>query len=455
MQLLGRRPEDTITPASNTNGSLNSVPNFTQTPDAANNIVSEPNNIQTLDPSTRVSGANIAKPEVSKKGFFAKILDTIKFPWFKKKDEQEIAANNESAIPLPQNIVYLPTDFDNVIALKNDDKHLSKDDLVKLGLPKEFLPLSHTMNHKGEELEILENIAWQQLAYDLYQGFAFEQNKKGELEPKILNNRFATVVVTRNPYERAVAKLDTLDSPILNTLKPTVIGREQLGAKEEVNDPKLKAYSPNKGRFGFFGRLKYGFKMLFTKPGNFFKTIKKYGWKHATEKPPSKWIPYLIPKSEFKDAQGNMKSAYVPVLLDDTLENNGGNNHKDGFQPAYLNELQDPKKFIEATITSGIDKDTGKFNPRKTRFYQEILKQLILPMENQGIDAFLKSKNTNLPDTEVNAVDQFKQAHTTGTLKDSGRAYPFQPIENFKAQGGYQQEFLQSVKMSDLKAVAA
>ena len=72
-------------------------------------------------------------------------------------------------------------------------ENLSKEDLVKLGLPKEFLPLSHTMNHKGEKLEILENIAWQQLAYDLYQGFAFEQGKDGNLEPKILNNRFATV----------------------------------------------------------------------------------------------------------------------------------------------------------------------------------------------------------------------------------------------------------------------
>ncbi|NQY79365.1 MAG: hypothetical protein HRT47_03525 [Candidatus Caenarcaniphilales bacterium] len=443
MKVLGRRPEETVAPAASAN-------NF-----AANSIVSGPNSIQSLDPSARLNGANIAKAEAPKKGFFAKILDSIKFPWFKKKEEQEVTANNEPAIPLPQNIVYLPTDFDNVIALKNDDKRFKKEDFLKMGLPKEFLPLSHTMNHKGEELEILENIAWQQLAYDLYQGFAFEQNKQGELEPKILNNRFATVVVTRNPHERAAAKLDTLDSPILNTLKPTMIGREQLGAKEEVNDPKLKEYSPNKGRFGFFGRLKYGLKMLFTKPGKFFKSIQKYGLKQATEKPPSKWIPYIMPKSEFKDAQGNLKSAYVPVLLDDTLENNGGNNHKDGFQPAYLNELQDPKKFIEATITSGIDKDTGKFNPRKTRFYQEILKQLILPMENEGIDAFLKSKNTNLPDTEVNAVVEFKRTHTSDTLKESGMPYPWQPIENFKAQGGYQQEFLQSVKMSDLKAIAA
>lgn len=422
---------------------------------AANNKVHGPNNIRTLDPSARLNGVNVAKPENYRKGFLAKILDSIKLPWFKKKEEQEILTDSEASIPLPQNIVYLPTDFDNVIALKNDEMHLSKEDLVKLGLPKEFLPLSHTMHHKGEELEILENIAWQQLAYDLYQGFAFEQNKQGQLEPRILNNRFATVVVTRNPHERAAAKLDTLDSPILNTLKSTMIGREQLGSEEEVNDTNLKAYTPNRGRFGFFGRLKYGLKMLFTKPGKFFKSIKKYDLKQATERPPNKWTPYLMPQSEFKDAKGNVQSAYVPVLLDDTLENNGGNNPRDGFQPAYLNELQDPKKFIEATITSGIDNNTGKFNPRKTRFYQEILKQLILPMESQGLDAFLKSKNCNLPNKEMKAIESFQNNNPSGTLKASGRPYPFNPIERFKAEGGYEQEFLQSVNMSDLQAIAA
>ena len=355
---------------------------------------------------------------------------------------------------LPKNIVYLPTDFDNVIALKNDDKHLSKDDLVKAGLPKEFLNLSHTMNHKGESLEILENIAWQQLSYDLYQGFAFEQTKNGDLQPKILNNRFASVVVTRNPVERAEAKLNTIDSPLLNTLKPTLIGREQLGSKEEANDPKLKAFTPNKGRFGLLGRMSYSMKMIFSKPGKFFGTIKKYGLKHATEKPPSKWIPYIMPKSEFKDAKGNLKSTYVPVLLDDTLENNGGNNTKDGFQPKYLNELQDPKKFIDATILSGIDKKTGQFDPRKTRFYQEILKELILPMESQGIDSFLKSKNCKLPDNEIKAIDNFKTEHQGQgeTLKVSGRPYPFNGVENFAKQGGYNTEFLGSVKMSDLQA---
>ena len=172
--------------------------------------------------------------------------------------------------------------------------------------------------------------------------------------------------------------------------------------------------------------------MLFTKPGKFFKTVSKYGLKHATEKPPSKWTPYIMPKSEFKDAQGNVKSTYVPVLLDDTLENNGGNNHKDGYQPDILNELQDPKKFIEATLTSGIDKETGKFNPRKTRFYQELLQQLILPMESQGVDAFLKSKKTNLPDDEVKAIDEFKQAHADGALKDSGRLIHLIIFRTFK-----------------------
>ena len=449
MQQLGTTVQERTNPALNGGQAYSPANNIVPTNSfSSSNLISKPG-------ASRVNAVNISQVEPQKKGFFANLIDKIKFPWIKSKSEQELSAGNDPAIPLPQNIVFLPTDFDNVMALKNDDKNLGKQDLVDLGLPKEFLPLSHTMNHKGESLEILENIAWQQLAYDLYQGFAFEQKKDGNLEPKILNNRFATVVVTRNPYERASAKLDTINSPILNTLKPTVIAREQLGSVEEVNDPKLKRYSPNKGRFGLLGRFGYAFKMLFTKPGKFLKSIKKYGIKQATEKPPSKWIPFIMPQSQFKDAGGNTQWTYVPTLLDDTIGNNGGNNHKDGFQPKFLNEMQDPKTFIEATLTSGIDKKTGKFDPRKTRFYQEILQQLILPMEKNGIDKFLRSKNCRLPKDEVEAVNNFKQEHNQNeALKNSSRPYPYQPIMNFADQGGYQQEFLQSVRMSDLQEMA-
>ena len=330
---------------------------------------------------------------------------------------------------------------------------------MKLGLPERFLNLIKTASVNGKELKLLENIAWQQLAYDLYQGFAFEKNEKtGELEePKILNNRYISTVVTRNPYDMAQDKLKAIESPILDSLKPTLVSREQLGTKEEATE--LAQYSPNKGRFSPINRSLYLLKNLVTKPSKTISHIKEFGFGAASLKPPDKWTPLLMPNSEFTTKDGKKIDAPVPLLIDDTPKNNGGNRPGFGYQPEFLSKLRDPKEFIKMTFTSGIDKETGVFNPRKTDFYQELVKEMILPLEGKGPEEFLKTKQCDIKPEAFNAIMEFKRNHESDVVTDkrSGTSRPllsYQAVHNANQSGVYEQQFLRTVSREQLYASA-
>lgn len=405
----------------------------------------------------REEGGKLARLD-SKKTFIERLLSKVRLPWFKKKDEVLADTQKSSAtgelISLPQTKVFLPTDFDNIIAMKNH--HYKREDFFKFGLPERFSSLIRPAEVEGNKVDILENIAWHQLAYDLYQGFAFEKGQDGKLEPKILNNRYVSVVVTRNPYEMAQEKLSSIESPILNTLKPSIVTREQLGTKEEANE--LAGYSPNKGRFSFFKRALFIMKHLITEPKKAMFRIKKYGLAEASLKPPTKWLPLLMPDSEFATKDGKKIKTQIPVLIDDTPNNNGGNKAGDGYQPEFLSDLRDPKKFIEMTLNSGIDKNTGVFDARKTDFYQRLVKELILPLEEQGPEAFLKSKGCNTTSPEIKAISEFKEKHAKDTVQaGEGKGRPllsYHAIQKADEEGVYEQEFLGQIKMSQLKEAA-
>ena len=403
--------------------------------------------------SGRLKATDLAKP---KQGFLERVFSGIKLPWFRKKEEvqaETAKAATEQPVALPTSKVFLATDFDNIIAMKNHK--YTKEDFKKFGLPERFLPLSHTADIKGKKVEILENVAWQQLAYDLYNGFVFKDDKGG-LEPQILNNRYISVVVTRNPYEMAKAKLDTIESPILNSLKPTLVSREQLGTEAESKE--LAQYSPNKGRFSPVNRTLYFLGKLLRHPQKTISHVKEFGLGAASLKPPAKWTPLLMPNSEFTTKDGKKIDGPVPILLDDTPKNNGGNKIGDGYQPEFLAELRDPKKFIDMTINSGIDPKTGVFDARKTTFYKEAVK-LILELEDKGPEEFLKAKKCETKPEELNAIMAFKKKHENDTVKDknSGAERPmlaYQAIHNANQSGVYEQEFLGQIKMSQLKKSA-
>jgi len=402
----------------------------------------------------RDKAVNLAKP---KQGFLERVFSGIKLPWFRKKEDVQAETSKAAAeqpVALPTSKVFLPTDFDNIIAMKNHK--YTKEDFKKFGLPERFLPLSHTADIKGKKVEILENVAWQQLAYDLYNGFVFKEDKN-TLEPQILNNRYISVVVTRNPYEMAKAKLDTIESPILNSLKPTLVSREQLGTEAESKE--LAQYSPNKGRFSPVNRTLHLLGKLLSHPNKTISQIKEFGVGAASLKPPAKWTRLLMPNSEFTMKDGKKVDGAVPILLDDTPNNYGGNKVGDGYQPEFLVELRDPKKFIDMTINSGIDAKTGVFDARKTTFYQRLVKELILPLEEKGPEEFLKSKKCETKPEELKAVMDFKKKHEGETVKDknSGEERPllaYQAIHNANQSGVYEQEFLGEIKMSQLKKSA-
>jgi hypothetical protein len=341
--------------------------------------------------------------------------------------------------------------------MKNEGQYKTNEDFLKLGLPEKFSNLIKTASVKGKDLKLLENVAWQQLAYDLYQGFAFEKNEKtGELEPKILNNRYITTVVTRNPYEMAQDKLKAIESPILNSLKPTLVSREQLGTKEEVKE--LVKYSPNKGRFSPISRSLYLLKNLVTKSSKTISHIKEFGLGAASLKPPDKWTPLLMPNSEFTTKGGKKIDSPVPLLIDDTPKNNGGNKPGLGYQPEFLSDLRDPEKFITMTLTSGMDKKTGTFDPRKTDFYQKLVKEMILPLEDKGPEEFLKTKQCELKPEELKAIAEFKRKHENDVVTDrSGASRPllsYQAVHNANKSGVYEEQFLRTVSKEQLYASA-
>lgn len=409
----------------------------------------------------RSAGADLAAKVDIKKGFLERFFGGFKLPWFRKKETVEAETAKSSAdqiITLPTTKVFLPTDFDNIIAMKNEGKYKENKDFFDLGLPEKFSSLIKTASVQGKELKLLENIAWQQLAYDLYQGFAFEKNEKtGELEPKVLNNRYISTVVTRNPYEMAQDKLKAIESPILDSLKPTLVSREQLGTKEEAKE--LGQYSPNKGRFSPINRSLYLLKNLVTKPFKTISHIKEFGFGAASLKPPDKWTPLLMPNSEFTTKDGKKIDAPVPLLIDDTPKNNGGNRPGFGYQPEFLSKLQDPKEFIKMTFTSGIDKETGVFNPRKTDFYQKLVKEMILPLEDKGPEEFLKTKQCEVKPEELNAIMEFKRKHENEVVTDkkSGISRPlvsYQAAHNANKAGVYEQQFLGTISREQLYASA-
>jgi hypothetical protein len=419
----------------------------------------------------RTAGADLAAKVDIKKGFLERFFGGFKLPWFRKKETVEAETAKSSAdqiINLPTTKVFLPTDFDNIIAMKNEGKYKTNEnffnlldevdkDLLKLpGLRELFSGFIKTASVNGKELKLLENIAWQQIASDLYQGFAFEQNEKtGELEPKILNNRYISTVVTRNPYEMAQDKLKAIESPILDSLKPTLVSREQLGTKEEVKE--LGQYSPNKGRFSPINRSLYLLKNLVTKWSGTTSHIREFGFGAASLKPPNKWTPLLMPNSEFKTKDGQIINGPVPLLIDDTPKNNGGNKPGFGYQPEFLSRLQDPKEFIKMTFTSGIDKETGVFNPRKTNFYQKLVKEMILPLEDKGPEEFLETKRCGLKPEALNAIVEFKRKHENDVVTDtrSGTSRPlvsYQAVHNANQSGVYEKQFLKTVSKEQLYA---
>jgi hypothetical protein len=419
----------------------------------------------------RTTGVDLAAKVDTKQGFLERFFGGFKLPWFRKKETVEAETAKSSAdqiITLPTTKVFLPTDFDNIIAMKNEGKYKTNEnffnlldevdkDLLKLpGLRELFSGFIKTASVNGKELKLLENIAWQQIASDLYQGFAFEQNEKtGELEPKILNNRYISTVVTRNPYEMAQDKLKAIESPILDSLKPTLVSREQLGTKEEVKE--LGQYSPNKGRFSPINRSLYLLKNLVTKWSGTTSHIREFGFGAASLKPPNKWTPLLMPNSEFKTKDGQIINGPVPLLIDDTPKNNGGNKPGFGYQPEFLSRLQDPKEFIKMTFTSGIDKETGVFNPRKTNFYQKLVKEMILPLEDKGPEEFLETKRCGLKPEALNAIVEFKRKHENDVVTDtrSGTSRPlvsYQAVHNANQSGVYEKQFLKTVSKEQLYA---
>jgi hypothetical protein len=409
----------------------------------------------------RSAGADLAAKVNPKKGFLERFFAGFKLPWFRKKETVEAETAKSSAdqiITLPTTKVFLPTDFDNIIAMKNEGQYKTNEDFFKLGLPERFSSLIKTASVNGKDLKLLENVAWQQLAYDLYQGFAFEKNEKtGELEPKVLNNRYISTVVTRNPYEMAQDKLKAIQSPILDSLKPTLVSREQLGTKEEAKE--LGQYSPNRGRFSSINRSLYLLKNLVTKPSKTISHIKEFGFGEASLKPPDKWTPLLMPNSEFTSKDGTKIDGPVPLLIDDTPKNNGGNKPGFGYQPEFLSELRDPKKFIEMTATSGIDKNTGVFDPRKTDFYQKLVKEMILPLEDKGPEEFLKTKQCEVKPEAFNAIREFKRKHEKDVVTDSksGISRPlvsYQAAHNANKAGVYEQQFLGKISREQLYASA-
>ena len=421
----------------------------------------------------RTDGIDLAAKVDTKKGFLERFFGGFKLPWFRKQETVKAETAKSSAdqiITLPTTKVFLPTDFDNIIAMKNEGQYKKNEDFFNLldevdkdflklpGLRELFSSFIKTASVKGKDMKLLENVAWQQLAYDLYQGFAFEKNEKtGELEPKILNNRYITTVVTRNPYDMAQDKLKAIESPILDSLKPTLVSREQLGTKEEVKE--LGQYSPNKGRFSLFNRSLYLLKNLVTKSSKTISHIREFGFEAASLKPPDKWTPLLMPNSEFTTKDGQKIDAPVPLLIDDTPKNNGGNKPGFGYQPEFLSELRDPKKFIEMTVTSGINKETGVFDPRKTDFYQKLVKEMILPLEDKGPEQFLKTKQCEVKPEAFNAIMEFKRKHENDVVTDkkSGTSRPllsYQAIHNANKAGIYEQQFLKTVSKEQLYASA-
>jgi hypothetical protein len=416
--------------------------------------------ITAANKAKRATGADLAAKVDTKKGFLERFFGGFKLPWFRKKEtvEAETAKSSvDQVISLPQSKVFLPTDFDNIIAMKNEGQYKTNEDFFKLGLPERFSSLIKTASVKGKELKLLENIAWQQLAYDLYQGFAFEKNEKGDLEPKVLNNRYISTVVTRNPYDMAQDKLKAIESPILDSLKPTLVSREQLGTKEEAKE--LDQYSPNKGRFSSINRSLHLLKNLVAKPTKTISHIREFGFGAASLKPPDKWTPLLMPNSEFTTKDGKKIDAPVPLLIDDTPNNNGGNKPGFGYQPEFLSELRDPKKFIEMTVTSGINKETGVFDPRKTDFYQKLVKEMISPLEDKGPEEFLKTKQCELKPEALKAIMEFKKKHENDVVTDekSGISRPlvsYQAAHNANKAGVYEQQFLGTISREQLYASA-
>lgn len=431
------------------------VPELKESPE-----IDSASGITAANKAKRTTGTDLAAKVDTKKGFLERFFGGFKLPWFRKKETVEAETAKSSAdqiISLPQSKVFLPTDFDNIIAMKNEGQYKTNEDFLKLGLPEKFSNLIKIASVNGKELKLLENIAWQQLAYDLYQGFAFEKNEKGELEPKVLNNRYISTVVTRNPYEMAQDKLKAIESPILDSLKPTLVSREQLGTKEEAKE--LAQYSPNKGRFSPINRSLYLLKNLVTKPSKTISHIKEFGFGAASLKPPDKWTPLLMPNSEFTTKDGKKIDVPVPLLIDDTPNNNGGNKPGFGYQPEFLSELRDPKKFIEMTVTSGIDKATGILDPRKTDFYQKLVKEMIRPLEDKGPEEFLKTKQCDLKPEELNAIMEFKRKHENDVVTDK-RSAASRPLLSYKAahnanqSGVYEQQFLRTVSREQLYASA-
>jgi hypothetical protein len=252
-------------------------------------------------------------------------------------------------------------------------------------------------------------------------------------------------------------KLKAIESPILDSLKPTLVSREQLGTKEEVKE--LGQYSPNKGRFSPINRSLHLLKNLVTEWSETTSHIREFGFGAASLKPPDKWTPLLMPNSEFMTKDGKKIDAPVPLLIDDTPNNNGGNKPGFGYQPEFLSELRDPKKFIEMTVTSGINKETGVFDPRKTDFYQKLVKEMISPLEDKGPEEFLKTKQCELKPEALKAIMEFKKKHENDVVTDekSGISRPlvsYQAAHNANKAGVYEQQFLGKISREQLYASA-
>jgi hypothetical protein len=166
-----------------------------------------------------------------------------------------------------------------------------------------------------------------------------------------------------------------------------------------------------------------------------------------------------MPNSEFTTKDGKKIDGPVPLLIDDTPKNNGGNRPGFGYQPEFLSKLQDPKEFIKMTFTSGIDKETGVFNPRKTDFYQKLVKEMILPLEDKGPEEFLKTKQCELKQEALKAIVEFKKKHENDVVTDekSGISRPlvsYQAAHNANKAGVYEQQFLGKISREQLYASA-
>ena len=93
------------------------VPELKESPE-----IDSASGITAANKAKRTTGKDLAAKVYTKKGFLERFFGGFKLPWFRKKETVEAETAKSSAdkiITLPTTKVFLPTDFDNIIAMKN------------------------------------------------------------------------------------------------------------------------------------------------------------------------------------------------------------------------------------------------------------------------------------------------------------------------------------------------